>query len=123
MIRKCMQLRGKGRRARRARISILALALAAVPAALAAPPALAAGEPCQAALREHLARINIDAGDVRSTSVSARMQSRRGGNRVIGFDAWVGLNSCSGSLVLRMTRGCRLKEAYTRGDCRVPDLP
>jgi hypothetical protein len=99
------------------------LALAAVLAALAAPPSLAAGNACQAAVSEHLERMKIDTGDVRTISVSARTRSRRGGNRVIGIDAWVSLESCRGSLVMRMSRSCRLKEVYSRGECRFPDVP
>lgn len=119
MIDRGAEISGMDRRARRAATAVLAVALAT----LQPPPASAAFRPCQAKVREQLERMDIDAGEVRSTSVSSRTRSRRGGNRVIGFDAWVGLKSCEGSLVLRLNRSCRLKDAYSRGECRLPDLP
>ena len=108
---------GAGRRTRLA----TAPALAVVLAALVAPPALAAGEPCEAVVRERLARMNIDPGDVRSISVAARVRAqRRSGSSVSGYDAWVSLESCRGSIVMNLSRECRIKQVYSKGDCKVP---
>lgn len=104
----------------RARLAT-APALAVVLAALVAPPALAAGDPCEAVVSERLARMNIDPGDVRSISVAARIRSRRGGSSVTGYDAWVSLESCRGSIVMSLSRECRIKRVYSKGDCKVPN--
>ncbi len=99
----------------------IAPALAIVLAALLASPALAAGDPCEAEVSERIARMNIDPGDVRSISVAARVRSRRGGSSVSGYDAWVSLESCRGSIVMRLSRQCRIEDVYGKGDCKVPD--
>jgi hypothetical protein len=97
-------------------------ALAVVLAALVAPPALAAGDPCEAVVKERLARMNIDPGDVRSISIAARVRAqRRSGSSVSGFDAWVSLKSCRGSIVMSLSRECRIKRIYSKGDCKVPN--
>jgi len=91
-------------------------------AALVVPPALAADNACEAAVSERLARMNIDSGDVRSTGLAARIGTRRGGS-VTGYDAWVNLKSCRGSIVLHLNRRCRVKDVYSKGECKFPDLP
>lgn len=111
-------LRGWFRRVGLATIAALLIGLAI----LTAPPAFAAGNACEAAVNERLARMKVDPGDVRSTSIAARIGNRRGGS-VSGYDAWVALESCRGSIVLRLDRRCRVKEVYSRGACRFPDLP
>ena len=44
------------------------------------------------------------------------------GPEIFGVDAWVRLNSCSGYLVLNLSRNCFLRQAYTRGDCAFQGL-
>ena len=114
-----MLISGKGRRSGFVALATLALMLATL-----MPPAVsAASGPCQAAVSEHLERLGIKLADVRKVSLQARRQSTRNGGTVIGFDAWVDLKTCEGSLVLRMTRSCRVQQAYGRGACEIPGQP
>lgn len=49
-----------------------------------------------------------------------RIISRRDqGPEFLGVRAWVRLKSCSGYLVIDMTRSCFVRQSYTRGNCTV----
>jgi hypothetical protein len=41
-------------------------------------------------------------------------------DRIQGYDVWVGLEGCDGSLVFVYNRACQLRRVYARGDCEVP---
>jgi hypothetical protein len=91
-------------------------------ASLAPTAALAARDRCETTVNEHLARMNVDPGDVRSVSLAARIASQRGGS-ASGYDVWINLESCRGAIVLRLDRHCRVRDAYSTGACSFPDLP
>ncbi|NIA69650.1 hypothetical protein HBA54_13695 [Pelagibius litoralis] len=48
-----------------------------------------------------------------------KLNPTENGPAVLGMRAWVRLNSCSGFLVIDMTRSCFVRQSYTRGDCSV----
>ena len=79
------------------------------------------GEQCKAVVPQYLDRLGVDAGQVKSVGIAPIV-----GNPSFGtyreYQAWVSFASCKGSLVLRMTTDCRLKDSYTRGDCSVPKV-
>ncbi|WP_420348999.1 hypothetical protein [Pelagibius sp.] len=83
-----------------------------------------AAERCSAEVRDHLGELPLAEGDVKSLRIMERVNIADDfGPDIFGVDAWVRLHSCSGYLVLNMSRGCFLRQAYTRGDCQVEGLP
>ena len=85
-------------------------------------PAFAANS-CAAESADVLARLGIPPAEVRSISVVPEIRStREGGGRVIGYEAWVRLQSCQGALIVAFTRQCQERQVYTRGDCRIAGL-
>lgn len=40
--------------------------------------------------------------------------------RIVGYTNWIGLEGCTGSVVLKFDRGCRLRQIYSTGDCQIP---
>ena len=97
--------------------------VAALGLLVTALPTTAQGqERCQAAVNEILHKLAIDADDVRSLQFSPTYEIDDEGNRhSIGTDVWVRLRSCQGALVIGL-RACRVRQVYTRGDCRLPGI-
>ena len=116
-----MPLRQSSAALRRAiRLAGLALAAALLPAPLAA----ADSERCAGKVNAHLASLQLTPDDVKSIRIIEEVNiSDDFGPEILGVDAWVRLNSCSGWLVINMTAKCYVKQSYTRGDCRVEGLP
>ena len=82
-----------------------------------AAPAETAGRSCDAAVAEHLDRLNVEPSDVRTVSCVPDRRGSRDGGRVVGITAWVSLHSCKGSLVINMSRHGQFRQAYRRGAC------
>ena len=100
--------------------------LAVVATALAlTPPATAAversGGPA-ATVNRVLAELSIPPEDVKSVSIIAQRETTERG-RFTGHRAWVRLTSCTGSLVVELSRSGRVTQTYTRGDCALPGVP
>ena len=91
---------------------------------LVATPAVAGNVPrCESALAERLAGYGIDGDEVSGIFYVPKVAAvGRSGRRIRGVTAWVSLDSCEGSVVIEMSNSCKLKQAYTRGRCRVPGL-
>ena len=79
--------------------------------------------PCETAVTERLSQLDIDMADVRNIFYTRQIRHGRNQERVIGFDAWVNFHSCKGSLVIDMDRYCRVRQVYTRYECKVPGIP
>ena len=41
---------------------------------------------------------------------------------LVGYDAWVDLKQCQGSVVIKMSRQCEIEESYSRGACTITGL-
>ncbi len=82
-------------------------------------PADAARSPCKAAVAERLDALNVDRPDIRKISYVALHSSRREGGPMIGFEAWVSLQSCKGNLVVNLSKRCRIRDVYGRGECKL----
>ncbi len=97
--------------------------VAALGLLVTALPTTAKGhERCEAIVNEILQKLAIDADDVRSLQFSPTYEIDDEGNRhSIGTDVWVRLRSCQGALVIGL-RACRVRQVYTRGDCRLPGI-
>lgn len=106
--------------AKPARVLLLAASLLSgfLPAAaLAADSKL-----CTQAIDATLAELPLGNDGVKSIRIIERVNIDDFGPEIFGVDAWVRLKSCSGWLVMNMTPECFLRQAYTRGDCRVDGL-
>ena len=107
------------------RSTILPAGLAAFVAA-GLPGSLQAADStlCSGEINDHLAELPLASGEVKSVRILERTNiSDDYGPAIFGVDAWVRLNSCTGWLVINLTPKCYIKQTYTRGDCRVEDVP
>jgi len=106
--------------------SAIAAFLGAFLAAVLGTPGLSApavAAPCEKTVAAQLERLQIDPDNVRDIAYQRRIRTSRNGAHIVGYEAWVGLANCRGSLVIGMSRRCRVKQVYSRGDCRVPGVP
>lgn len=72
--------------------------------------------------REVLADLQIPDSEVESIKISVIRGKEDRGPEIRGAESFVRLTSCSGQLVVFMTRSAFVREAYTRGDCSIPGL-
>lgn len=72
---------------------------------------------CETQINRALAQSSIPRNEVSSIQL-ARSGSGRKQERNEDLNAWVRLNSCSGNIVITMTRACYVKETYGTGNCR-----
>lgn len=99
---------------------VAAFALLFLLSTVPASPALAQTNPnCASAAEAELQRLPPGPDEVTSLRYERRINPRDQGPTVIGVRAWVRLNSCSGFLVIDMTRSCFVRQSYTRGNCAV----
>lgn len=82
-------------------------------------PAAALALDCRVNAEKELDRLKLDSADISSIRYVEKYNPTEQGPDVLGVRAWVRLKSCSGYLVIDMTRSCFLRQSYTRGDCRV----
>ncbi len=101
-------------------LTMIAFVLAAGLPATA--PALADTEPCQTVAAKQLESLGIAATEVKNISMIQILNSPEFG-RIRELQAWATLLSCRGGVVIKLTPRCRVKEAYTRGGCRVENIP
>ncbi len=80
-------------------------------------PAEAARNYCEATVAERLDRLNVEPSDIRGISYVPIRSGGRDHRRVVGILAWVSLQSCRGSVVIDMSRHCRIRQVYGRGAC------
>ena len=86
-------------------------------------PSKAESHPCSSTATERLAELGIEKDDVKTMRIDGRYQSRGQGSRLVGYDAWIELGSCSqGQLVVAMSRQCRHMTDYTTGTCEVAGI-
>ncbi len=88
----------------------------------ATAPALADTEPCQTVAAKRLESLGIAATEVKDISMIRILNNPEFGT-TRELQAWATLLSCPGNVVIKLTPRCRVKEAYTRGDCRVENIP
>jgi len=99
--------------------AVLALAVAALSASTAAQT-----DRFAEATAERLAELRISDSEVQSIDYKIKRNvSDRAGPPIRGVTAWIRLNGCSGWLVIDMNRSAFIRQAYTRGDCRVDGVP
>ena len=78
---------------------------------------------CESVVDQQLDRLNVDRADIEKLFYTRQYRTKRGDNTVVvGVDAWVRFKSCKGYLVIDMTNHCHVRQAYTRGQCRLPGV-
>ncbi len=85
---------------------------------LISAPADAARSPCKATVAERLDDLNVDPSDIRKIGYVAVRGNSEGG-QLIGFEAWISLQSCKGNLVINLSKRCRIRDVYGRGECKL----
>ena len=79
---------------------------------------------CVSVVDQQLDRLNVDRADIEKLFYTRKYRSSRGSDDsvVVGVDAWVRFKSCKGYLVIDMNNRCQIRQAYTRGQCRIPGV-
>ena len=72
---------------------------------------------CRPVVKGVLVKLGIPESDVRYMDLQPRVRQSRQRSRVIGLDAWVGLKSCGGSIVIDMSTTCRVRQVYGKDGC------
>ncbi|MGF1628419.1 MAG: hypothetical protein ACFCUT_03015 [Kiloniellaceae bacterium] len=82
----------------------------------------AAAAPCDEQIAETLRELSVPQEDVKSIDLVRR---GKGGKSSSNYtqEAFVKLNSCSGNVVIDMTRYCMVQQTYTTGDCSIGGMP
>ncbi len=78
---------------------------------------------CEAVVDQRLDQINVDRTDIKK--IFYTRQSRGGGRdgmRTVVTNAWVQFHSCKGYLVIDLDNFCRVRQVYTRGQCKIPGI-
>ena len=69
---------------------------------------------CHAAVDSELQRLAIDSARIESLSLVPRINNKEIGS-ISGYGAWVSLAETPGSLVMNLSRNCRVKDVYPSG--------
>ena len=79
---------------------------------------------CETVVNQRLDQIKVDRTDIRKIFYTRQHRSGGGdnGDRVVGTDAWVQFHSCKGYLVIDLNNSCRVRQVYTRGQCKIPGI-
>ena len=102
----------------------VAAAIVALGLVIAGAPALAGNYPrCEADVAERIGEYGVGETDIAGIDYVRKVLAvSRSQETISGVTAWVSLNACKGSVVIVMNTQCQMKQAYTRGQCRVPGL-
>ncbi len=71
-------------------------------------------EACHSAVATQLEQLKVDVARVSGVKVIPKIGNPEFGS-ITGYHAWVSLKETTGSLVIKMSRNCRVREVYTRG--------
>ena len=82
------------------------------------PPA----DRCLPVVEQEIDRIALPRSRIDRIQISRQLEDIRGSQRTIGFDGWVRLNDCPGSVIVAMDKNCRVRQVYSRGMCTVPGV-
>ena len=97
--------------------SSLALLLAAPAGAQTADEG---SQPCKATVDKQLAEWKLPDDEIANISYIKKWAGAHrhgGGSHVMGVNAWIGLKSCRGELVVDMDKDCLKIQSYATGDC------
>jgi hypothetical protein len=77
---------------------------------------------CEPVVEEQLDRIQVDRSDIEKIFYTRQLRGSGENARVVGVDGWVRFHSCKGYLVIDMNNQCRVRQVYTRGECKIPGV-
>ena len=103
---------------RRAALTLLLSLLTLAPATASAQMSQA----CAPQAEEALQTLPFDDGAVSSIRLERMLNPTEQGPEFLGVRVWVRLKSCSGFLIIDMTRSCFVRQSYTRGDCAIEGI-
>ncbi len=87
---------------------------------VAAGPTVAQSEhPCLAAVQAEIARVGLAETRIERIGFARQVRTLGDNNRTVGFDGWVRLNDCGGSMVVDLDTRCNVRQTYVRGMCGV----
>ena len=68
---------------------------------------------CLPIVQQEIDRIALPPSRIDRIQISRQVRQIRGFDRTTGFDGWVRLNDCPGSLVVDMDTNCRVRQVYS----------
>ncbi len=79
---------------------------------------------CEAVVDQRLDQINVDRTDIKKIFYTRKHRGRGAneGDVEQGTIAWVRFHSCKGYLVIDLDYFCRVRQVYTRGQCKIPGI-
>ncbi len=82
---------------------------------------------CESVVDQQLDRLNVDRADIEKLFYTRQYRIDRFGDSdngylVVGTNAWVQFHSCKGYLVIDLDNFCRVRQVYTRGQCKIPRI-
>ena len=77
----------------------------------------------RAAVTAKLAELRLDPGLASTAHLTERTRGDADLGLIDGHDASIALPGCRGRLVVALSQSHRVKEVYTRGDCRLDGVP
>lgn len=83
--------------------------------------AMAAPHRCAKAAAVKMAQFDVAASQIKRIVFADIVEDDRSA-RLLGYDAWVDLKSCRGSVVIKMSVQCEIEETYSRGACTFTGL-
>jgi hypothetical protein len=83
------------------------------------PGGVALALDCGGNTDRELRRLALTGEEIANLRFVEKRNPTDNGPEVLGVRAWIRLKSCSGYLVIDMTRSCFVRQSYTRGDCRL----
>lgn len=90
----------------------------------AAPAAAQQTQRFEEKTAERLAELQIGSSQVSSIRhIVKRKIDDRAGPDIEGVEAYIRLTSCTGYLIVQMTRSAFIRQTYTTGDCEVAGVP
>jgi len=106
---------------RRAAFALLFPILTLAPALVLAPATASAqmSQACAPQAEEALQNLAFGDDAVGTVRLERMLNPAERGPEFLGVRAWVRLKSCSGFLIIDMTRSCFVRQSYTRGDCAI----
>ena len=75
------------------------------------------GGQCRLTVTRVMADLGVPPQDIRFFELQPITQNRQTRPLVVGMRGWIGLHSCQGSLVVDMSRTCRVRNVYGKDGC------
>lgn len=75
--------------------------------------------PCLPAVDAEIARVQLDPSRIDRITFGRQVQTLGENNRTVGYDGWVRLNDCGGSMIVDLDTRCNVRQTYVRGMCGV----